>query len=408
MHDYKSATLCVHAPEAPDGFEALSPPIHRASTVVFDTPSAFKNRASKVYDGYAYGLYGTPSTRVLEDQIAQLEGGTRALILPSGLAAIAVATIASVQSGDTILIPEGFYGPARALIESLLSRFGINALCYRGDGMVELREGHDPTHRVLWVESPGSVTFEVRDVEMMANAARVRGMRVAMDNTWATPLGFQPLRRGIDISMQSLSKYASGHSDVLMGSLAFAGEELYRRSKDVARLLGYGVSGEDCFLVSRGLATMPLRLERSAATAAVLMDRLAGRPEVTRILHPSRSEHPGHEIFVRDYAAGAGIFGVVLRSDLGSGPKFDAAFEALELFKIGASWGGAHSLIAPSDPKAGRGDLDWLPDGPYLRIAVGLEDPEDLAAELFRFLDALTEMPLESIENRDIRSRRKS
>ncbi|MFN7190302.1 MAG: trans-sulfuration enzyme family protein [Rhodospirillales bacterium] len=390
MRDHKPATLCVHAPDAPGGFEALSSPIHRASTVVFDTPTAFKNRASKVYDGYSYGLYGTPSTRALEDQIAQLEGGSRALVLPSGLAAIAVATIASVQSGDTILLPEGFYGPARTLIESLLSRFGINALRYHGDGLRELSDGAGPAHRLLWVESPGSTTFEVRDVDKMANAARARGMRVAMDNTWATPLGFQPLRHGVDMSMQSLSKYASGHSDVLMGSLAFADESLYRRTKDVARLLGYGVSGEDCFLVSRGLATMPLRLERSVATAAVLMDQLAASAEVTQILHPSRTEHPGHEIFVRDYATGAGIFGVVLRADLGSGSKIDTAFEALELFKIGASWGGAHSLIAPSDPKVGRGDLDWLPDGPYLRIAVGLEDPEDLAADLFRFLDALT------------------
>jgi cystathionine beta-lyase len=390
MRDHKPATLCVHAPDAPGGFEALSSPIHRASTVVFDTPSEFKNRASKVYDGYAYGLYGTPSTRALEDQIAKLEGGSRALVLPSGLAAIAVATIASVQSGDAILLPEGFYGPARALIESLLSRFDIKAKCYRGDGLKEIYDGENPAHRLLWIESPGSTTFEVRDVEKMAKAARARGTRVAMDNTWATPLGFQPLRRGIDISMQSLSKYASGHSDVLMGSLAFADEDLYRRAKDVARLLGYGVSGEDCFLVSRGLATMPLRLERSAASAATLMDRLSGRAEVARILHPSRPEHPGHEIFVRNYATGAGIFGVVLRADLGSDAKLDVAFEALELFKIGASWGGAHSLIAPSDPKVARRDLDWLPDGPYLRIAVGLEDPEDLAAELFRFLDALT------------------
>lgn len=405
MNGHKSSTLCVHAPEAPDGFEALSSPIHRASTVVFETPAAFKNRGAEIYDGYAYGLYGTPSTRRLEDQIALLEGGSRALVLPSGLAAIAVATIASVQSGDVVMIPEGFYGPARTLMESLLTRFGVVVRRYRGDGLAELADAGGPAYRMLWLESPGSTTFEVRDVVAVANAARARGVRVAMDNTWATPLGFQPLLRGADISMQSLSKYASGHSDVLMGSLAFADEALYRRAKDVARLLGYGVSGEDCFLVSRGLATMPLRLARSATTAALLMDRLETRPEVARILHPSRPAHPGHEVFIRDYTAGAGLFGVVLDPRVGSGPEIDAAFQSFELFKIGASWGGAHSLIAPSDPKAGRPDLDWLPDGPYLRIAVGLEDPQDLIKELLRFLDALNQRRNEPDNNRKIPNR---
>ncbi len=390
MNLHKSSTLCVHAPDAPAGFAALSPPIHRASTVIFDSPAAFKSRSTQLYDGYAYGLYGTPSTRSLEDQIARLEGGVRALVLPSGLAAIAVATITCVSAGDSVLLPEGFYGPARAMIEQLLSRFGIGAQCYRGDATSELAATADSSHRVLWIESPGSSTFEVRDVARMADMARARGMCIAMDNTWATPLGFQPLSRGVDISMQSLSKYAGGHSDVLMGSLAFADEGLYRRSKDVARLLGYGTSGEDCFLVSRGLATMPLRLERSAKTAAVLMERLGDRPEILRIVHPSRRNHPGHEIFTRDYAAGAGLFGIVIDPKLGSGRRFDAAFEDLELFKIGASWGGAHSLIAPSDPKAERTDLAWLPDGPYLRVAIGLEDPDDLYAELVRFLDALS------------------
>lgn len=386
----KSSTLHVHAPDAPGGFAALSPPIHRASTVVFDTPAAFRARASRLYDGYAYGLYGTPTTRALEDQIARLEGAARALVLPSGLAAIAVATIACVEAGGTVILPEGFYGPARAMIEQLLSRFGVGACRYHGDGTAELAQARGPAQRLLWIESPGSTTFEVRDAGRMAKAARESGARVAMDNTWATPLGFQPLRHGADISMQSLSKYAGGHSDVLMGSLAFADEALYRKAKDVARLLGYGVSGEDCFLVSRGLATMPLRLAQSAASAAALMARLAARAEIVRILHPSCAAHPGHEIFARDYATGAGLFGLVLDPALGGEAAMDAAFGALEIFKIGASWGGAHSLLAPSDPKAERADLAWMPPGPYLRVAVGLEDPDDLADDLFRFLDALS------------------
>jgi cysteine-S-conjugate beta-lyase len=386
------STLCIHAPDAPGGFAALTPPIHRASTVVFDTPAAFRGRSARLYDGYAYGLYGTPTTRALEDQIALLEGGVRALLLPSGLAAIAVATIASVDAGDVILLPEGFYGPARAMIEQLLSRFGVAARRYHGDATDELARAIDPRPRVLWIESPGSTTFEVRDVARMAREASARGIRVAMDNTWATPLGFQPLRQGADISMQSLSKYAGGHSDVLMGSLAFADEDIYRRAKDVARLLGYGVSGEDCFLVSRGLATMPLRLAQSAESAATLMARLETRAEIAQILHPSRPGHPGQDVFARDYTAGAGLFGIVLKREFDAA-AVDTAFAALEIFKIGASWGGAHSLIAPSDPKSERADLEWLPDGPYLRVAVGLEDAGDLAVDLFRFLDALSRAP---------------
>ncbi len=393
MPRLKSSTLYVHAPDAPGGFAALSPPIHRASTVVFDTPAAFRDRSTRLYDGYAYGLYGTPTTRALEDQIARLEGASRALVLPSGLAAIAVATIASVEAGGAVILPEGFYGPARGMIEQLLSRLGVTACRYHGDGVTELAKARGPAPRLLWIESPGSTTFEVRDTGRMVEAARASGVRVAMDNTWATPLGFQPLRHGVDISMQSLSKYAGGHSDVLMGSLAFTDEALYRKAKDIARLLGYGVSGEDCFLVSRGLATMPLRLAQSAASAAALMSRLAARAEIVRILHPSCAGHPGHEIFARDYATGAGLFGLVLDPALGDEAVLDTAFAALEIFKIGASWGGAHSLIAPSDPKSERADLAWMPQGPYLRVAVGLEDPDDLAADLFRFLDALSRTP---------------
>jgi cystathionine beta-lyase len=382
------ATLCVHAPDPPGGFASLTAPVHRASTVVFPDAAAFSARGGRVYDGYAYGLYGTPTTRGLEDHVAALEGARRALVLPSGLAAIAVATLASTAAGDRVLLPASFYGPGRAMAETLLARFGVEVAIYDPTADAAIAALLDARTRLVWVESPGSATFEVQDVALIARLAHARGALVAADNTWATPLGFAPLAHGVDIAMQSLSKYAGGHSDLLMGSLAVADTALFRRLKDTARLLGHGVSGEDCFLVSRGLATLPLRLARSAETAARLIDRLSGRPEIVRLLHPSRPNHPGHATYVRDFRGGAGLFGLVLRPDLAA--RLELALAALKLFRLGASWGGAHSLVAPSNPRAGRRDLAWLPAGPYLRIAVGLEAFEDLAADLDRMFAALS------------------
>lgn len=380
-------TLCVHAPDPPAGFGSLTPPVHRASTVVFPDLDAFAARGARLYDGYAYGLYGTPTSRGLEDHLARLEGAARALVLPSGLAALAVATLACTAAGDRVLLPASFYGPGRAMAQTLLARFGVEVSIYDPKADAAIAGLLDTQTRLVWVESPGSATFEVQDVPLVARLAHARGALVAADNTWATPLGFAPLAHGVDISMQSLSKYAGGHSDLLMGSLAVRDAALFRRLKDTARLLGHGVSGDDCFLVSRGLATLPLRLARSAETALRLIDHVAGRPEIVKLLHPSRPAHPGHATFVRDFRGGAGLFGLVLRSDLA--PLLAQAVAGMKLFRLGASWGGAHSLIAPSDPRAGRTDLGWLPPGPYLRLAVGLESFDDLAADLDRMFGAL-------------------
>jgi len=380
-------TSCVHAPQPPGGFAALTLPVHRASTVVFPDAEAFESRAGRLYDGYAYGLYGTPTTRGLEDHIAALEGAARAIVLPSGLAAMAAATLACTAAGDRVLLPASLYQPAKTMAGELLGRFGVEVSIYDPKVDAGLAALLDARTRLVWVESPGSATFEVQDVPRIAQLCRARGVLVAADNTWATPLGFAPLAHGVDISMGSLSKYAGGHSDLLMGSLAVSDVALFRRLKDTVRMLGYGVSGEDCFLVSRGLATLPMRLARSAETAARLMDRLAERPAVVRLLHPSRADHPGHETFLRDFRGGAGLFGVILQPRLAS--RLRHALGTLRLFRLGASWGGAHSLVAPSDPRRGRADLGWLQAGPYLRIAVGLEAFQDLAADLDRMFDAL-------------------
>lgn len=355
-------------------------PVERASTIVFDDLEAFEKRAERVYDGFSYGLYGTPTSRQLEDHIAQLEGASRAIIVPSGMAALTLATMAVCRGGDRILMPETLYGPARDMILRFLGPLGIAAQSYdpRLDaGIVGLL---DERTRLVWVESPGSATFEVQDVPAIVAAAHKAGVLVAADNTWASHLLFKPLAHGVDISMQALSKHAGGHGDLLMGSLAVRDEALFRRLKDTARFLGYGVSPEDCALCERGLMTMPVRMRHAAATAVEIVTWLSQRPEVVQILHPAMPEHPGHAVWKRDFSGAAAVFSIVLRPELA--PPQNEVLRRMRLFKLGASWGGVHSLIAVNDPRKGRTSLDWLPSGPVWRLSIGLEAREDLIGDL--------------------------
>ncbi|MGX1786611.1 trans-sulfuration enzyme family protein [Bosea sp. NPDC055332] len=374
-------TSHIHPPErSREPFRAVAMPVERASTVVFDDLGAFERRIDRVYDGFSYGLYGTPTSRQLEDHIAQLEGGARALVVPSGMAALALATMAVCRSGDKVLVPETLYGPARDMIFSFLGPLGVEAICYDPRLDAGIASLFDDRTRLVWVESPGSATFEVQDVPAIVAAAHKVGALVAADNTWASHLLFKPLAHGVDISMQALSKHAGGHGDLLMGSLAVRDDALFRRLKDVARFLGYGVSPEDCALCERGLMTMPVRMRHAANTALGVMSWLSGRPEVARILHPCLPEHPGHDIWQRDFAGSAAVFAFVLRPELASLQA--QALRRMQLFRLGASWGGVHSLVAVSDPRKGRTSLDWLPRGPVWRLSIGLEALDDLIADL--------------------------
>jgi cystathionine beta-lyase len=382
-------TRHIHQPfVAADTFRSLVPAVHHVSTVVFDSPAAFDRRHEQLYDGYSYGLYGTPTTRALETQIAALEGGTHALVTPSGMSAILLTCLAGAEHGDLILMPQSMYGPARQMAARLLQPLGIATKLYDPmlrDGMDRLS---DPRARLVWVESPGSVTFEVQDVPAIVRAAHKVGAMVAANNTWATPMLFSPLAHGADLTIQSLSKYASGHSDLTMGSVAVRDEALFRRLKDVSRWMGLGVGAEDAFLCARGIKTLPLRLRQSERSAIALIDWLMGQSMIARILHPALPDHPGHAIWRRDFSGSAGLFSLVLRPV--SQPVLARAFDAFRLFQIGASWGGAHSLVAPSDPRKDRTDLAWLPDGPLIRLSIGLEAVEDLIEDLTRFFGALT------------------
>jgi cystathionine beta-lyase len=374
-------TSHIHPPlRSQEPFQTVAMPVERASTIVFRDLDAFERRAERVYDGFSYGLYGTPTSRQLEDHIAQLEGGVRALVVPSGMAALTLATMAVCQGGDRVLVPETLYGPARDMVLRFLGPLGIEATSYDPRLDAEIAPLLDTRTRLVWVESPGSATFEVQDVPAIVAAAHRAGALVAADNTWASHLLFKPLAHGVDISMQALSKHAGGHGDLLLGSLAVRDEALFRRLKDTARFLGYGVSPEDCVLCERGLMTMPVRMRHAAVTARAVMSWLSGRDEVSRILHPSQPDHPGHPVWKRDFAGSAAVFSLVLRPDLA--PLQAEALHRMRLFRLGASWGGVHSLIAVSDPRKGRTSLDWLPSGPVWRLSIGLEALEDLLADL--------------------------
>lgn len=370
----------------PAGFESVSLPVHRASTIVFPGLDEFERRGEQFYDGYAYGLYGTPTTRSLEATLADLEQGMRALVVPSGTAAIALATFTVMRPGKRLLMPDSMYGPAKAMAQKFLAAFGCETILY--DPRAGIDAHLDERTALVWVESPGSATFEVQDVAAIAAEAHRAGALVAADNTWATPYLFKPLAHGCDIAMQALSKYASGHGDVLMGSLAVSDEALFRRLKDTARFLGYGVSGDDCALTLRGLATLPVRMRQSAASAAGLMNWLSTHPSVARVLHPSRPDHPGHTFWKRDFTGSAGVFAIVLKP--ADRARVVEAFKRLRVFRIGASWGGVTSLVAPSDPRAERMTLGWLPAGQLVRFSIGLEDIDDLKDDLEQFLAVLS------------------
>jgi cystathionine beta-lyase len=382
MHD---ETRLLHSDSDDEPFRALTIPVHRASTLVFPTVEDFLTRHSRFYDGYSYGLYGHPASRALAGQIAALEEGSRAIIVPSGMAAISVVNLALLRPGDHVLLPDAVYAPARSAAEGFLSALGVTSTFYdplAGAGIAKLFQ---PTTRLVWVESPASFTMEVQDVPAIAAAAHDRGALVAADCTWASPLGFKALRHGADVAVQALSKHVGGHSDLILGSVTVGDEALFRQIKDASRYLGLGVSPDDCFLAQRGLGTLATRLERQTASAMKVAGALSGHPGVERILFPPLPGDRGHALWCRDFTGASGVFSVVLE------PNRDAALaaflEQMSLFRIGASWGGLHSLVAPARLDGSRSVVPWQGAGPVVRFSIGLEHPDDLIGDILEGLD---------------------
>jgi cystathionine beta-lyase len=379
---YRVDTLLGHLGRNPAAHKGVvNPPVYHASTLLFESLEALQEYRQDPYrkGRSGYGRAGTETTFALEEAIAGLDGGYGALALPSGLAAIVAAVSAFVAQGDHILMSDSVYQPNRRFCEEFLGRMGVTTTFYDpciGAGISNQMRANT---KLVFLESPGSHSFEVQDVPAIAAAARAAGVISAMDNSWATPLLFRPLDHGVDIAVYAATKYIVGHSDAMMG-LAVTTEAHYERIRRNAALLGYSAAPDDVYLALRGLRTLSVRLARHQTTAITLARWLQGRPEVARVLHPGLPEDPGHQLWRRDFKGSSGLFGVVFKPC----PKaaVSAFVNSLELFGIGASWGGYESLVFPSDIAGARSATTWNEPGPTLRFHAGLEDPVDLIADL--------------------------
>jgi cysteine-S-conjugate beta-lyase len=380
--NYKRDTLLTHLgrhPEAHHG--AVNPPVYHASTILSATVAEreAKQDPAKRFNVVRYGLHGTPTTFALEEALAGIEGGYRAMLMGSGLAAITAPLEACLKCGDHVLMTESAYGPARNFCDRVLTRYGIETTYY--DPLIgeEIARLMRPNTKVVYVESPGSLTFEVQDVPAIAAAAHQGGAKVLMDNTWASPWLFRSFEHGVDVSIHAATKYICGHSDVMLGAVITT-EEMFLPVRSMVAELGHCAGPDDIYFALRGLRTLSVRLERHQHNALQVARWLQQRPEVSRVLYPALPEDPGHAIWKRDFLGASGLFGVVLKP----APKaaVDALIDSLDLFGIGASWGGFESLITPTQPQRGRNGARWAAEGPMLRLHIGLEDPQDLIADL--------------------------
>jgi len=366
----------------------VNPPVVRGSTVL--QPSCADRVASgrkRLDQALVYGVLGTPTHHALEDVICEIEGGTRCQIVSSGLAAVTVPLLAYLKAGDHVLVPDSVYGPARSFCTGMLTQLGVETTFYPptvdAAGIAALFR---PNTKVLYTESPGSHTFEVQDIPALAEAAHARGIKVLMDNTWGIHF-FQPFRHGVDVSIQALTKYVGGHSDVLLGSITTAADDDWERVRNAAMALGQYASSDDCWLGLRGARTLGVRLAHQMQSGLTVARWLAARPEVAQVLHPALPEAPGHAIWKRDFSGACSLFGVVLQPGI-SAEAMVAMIDGLELFGIGASWGGFESLVLPTTGLIAR-SFDPGFAGPVLRLHIGLEDPADLIADLERGLAGL-------------------
>jgi len=370
----------------PEGFAAFPSAIHHASTVLFKNVAAMRSGDWKEKNAYTYGLHGTPTTFTLEARLAEIEGGKHCLLAPSGLAAIAMCNFALLKSGDDVLLPDNVYSPNRDLAKWMAQDFGISARLYDplvGEGIAGLIQ---PNTRLVWTEAPGSVSMEVPDLRAICSVAKQRGVLVALDNTWSAGIALRAFDLGVDIAMQALTKYQSGGSDVLMGALVTRDKLLHERLSVAHMRLGMGVSADDTYLILRNLPTLKLRLDAHDASARKVAAWLKARPEIRKVLHPAFEDCPGHEFWKRDFSGAGGLFSVLFDERF-SEAQTDRFVDALKLFGIGYSWGGAHSLCIPYRIQAMR--KGWTEKGTLVRFNIGLEDADDLIADIERALQCL-------------------
>jgi cystathionine beta-lyase len=366
----------------------VNPPVLRGSTMLY---TSCTDRRSKSVDhmgrGFLYGTAGNPTHHALEDMVAAIEGGTRCQIVSTGLAAITVPLLAYLDAGDHLLLPDSAYGPARNFADNFLPRMGVGTTYYdpviAPDALAALIR---PETRVLYTESPGSHTFEVQDIPALAAVAHERGLTVMMDNTWGIR-SFQPFAHGVDVSIQALTKYVAGHSDVLLGGITVADNAHWERVRTTAMVLGQYASPDDCWLALRGARTMAVRLDRQMQSGLEVAAWFAARPEVARVLHPALPGAPGHELWKRDFTGACSLFGVEFQPQY-SPAAVDGFIDSLTLFGIGASWGGFESLAIPTTGHITRTAGGARFAGTIARFHIGLEEPADLIADLDRAMTA--------------------
>lgn len=365
--------------------------VHRGSTVLYPSSEVRRTANAASLDRHAltYGTAGGPTHFALEDAIAEVEGGSRCLIVGTGLAACAVPLMAYLKAGDHCLVPDTAYGPTRRLCDELLAGWGIETTYYDptidAAGLEALMRENT---KVLYTESPGSHTFELQDVPALAAVAHAHGAKVLMDNTWGIH-HFQPFKHGVDVSIQALTKYVGGHSDVLLGSVTVNSEEDWKIVASAGRFMGHYASPDDCWLALRGLRTMAVRLKHQEAAGLEVARWFESRPEVLRVLHPALPSHPQHALFQRDFTGACSLFGVVFQPRYAR-ERIDALVDGLKLFGIGASWGGFESLaLATTGFVTRTATSAELLGGPAVRFHIGLEDTGDLIADLAAGLDRL-------------------
>jgi cystathionine beta-lyase len=388
MHDHAEPNLALQTRLSHEGRAGtrahgfVNPPLHRGSTVLFEDMAQRRAHMRKRLDqALTYGIQGSQTHHALEDMVAMIEGGTRCQIFGSGLAACVVPLLGYVAAGDHVLMPDSVYGPVRTFCDTLLARMGVTTDYYRADTSSDaLAPLFTPQTRVLYVESPGSHTFEMQDVPALAAAAHARGASVLMDNTWGFA-NFAPFAHGVDVSIQALTKYAGGHSDILLGSATVADEAHWVRIRDAALVLGQYASPDDCWLALRGLRTLSVRLDRQMESALEVARWFAARPEVAQVLHPALPGAPGHDIWARDFTGACSLFGVVFIPSITTAATHRMV-DALKLFGIGASWGGFESLALPTTGFVTRSGVSPGFAGPMVRFHIGLEAPADLMADL--------------------------
>ncbi len=379
----KEDTKIVHSGRDPaSNHGIINPPVYHASTIAWGSVKEMRRRREQRWEPgvYTYGRHGTPTHDALEEAFAAVSGGYRSVAVASGLAAINGALLAFLEQGDHILMVDSVYGPTRKFCDEFVGRFGVETTYYDPSLGAGIRDLIRDNTKVVYVESPGSLTFEVQDVPAIAAEAHKRGCVVIMDDTWSAGIYFKPFEHGVDVCAMAATKYIVGHSDVMMG-LITSTQECWDRIRPSAAVLGANSGPDDVYLALRGLRTLKVRLQRHHETGLVLANWLAQRPEVARVLHPALPGSPGHELWKRDFLGASGLFSFVLNPRF-SDEAIEAMLDGMRFFAMGASWGGYESLILPSDPAANRTATRWNETGQLIRIHAGLEAPDDLISDL--------------------------